>query len=84
MNKELVDYIKQQLSLSVSKNKIADILLEQGWHQAEIDEAFLDAEGGAIRDGGGVSGQNFNDYGRENGPGGKNFCWWRGWARWRC
>lgn len=71
MNKELVDYIKQQLSLSVSKNKIADILLEQGWHQAEIDEAFLDAEGGAIRDGGGVSGQNFNDYGRENVPGGK-------------
>jgi hypothetical protein len=71
MNKELVDYIKQQLSLSVSKNKITDILLEQGWHQAEIDEAFLDAESDAIRDGGGVSGQSFNDRGRENGPGGK-------------
>ncbi|GEM_PF-690815 len=72
MNKELVDYIKQQLSLSVSKNKITEILLEQGWHQAEIDEAFLDAEGGAIRaaqeiSGGGES----NDYSRNDSAGGK-------------
>jgi len=71
MNKELVDYIKQQLSLSVSKNKITDVLLEQGWHQTEIDEAFLDAESGAIRDEGGALAQNFDDRGRENGSGGK-------------
>jgi len=45
MNKELVDYIEQQLSAGVSKSKISDVLLEQGWHQAEIDEAFADAQG---------------------------------------
>jgi len=45
MNKELVDYIKQQSSGGVSKNKVTEVLLEQGWHQTEIDEAFADAEG---------------------------------------
>jgi len=45
MNQELVEYIKQQTSLSVSKNKITDILLGQGWQQAELDEAFAAAEG---------------------------------------
>jgi len=45
MNKELVDYIKQQSSDGVSKNKVTEVLLEQGWHQTEIDEAFADAEG---------------------------------------
>jgi len=54
MNKELVDYIKQQSSAGVSRNKIIDILLEQGWHQTEIDEAFADAEGNAIREAGGA------------------------------
>lgn len=44
MNKELVDYIKQQLNIGVSKNDITDVLLGQGWHQSEIDEAFFDAE----------------------------------------
>ena len=45
MNKELVDYIKQQSSDGVSKSKVTEVLLEQGWHQAEIDEAFADAQG---------------------------------------
>jgi len=45
MNKELIDYIKQQISVNVSKNKITDILLQQGWRQSEIDEAFLAARG---------------------------------------
>jgi len=47
MNQELVDYIKQQISLSVSKNKITDVLLGQGWQQPELDEAFAAAEGAA-------------------------------------
>ncbi len=72
MNKELVDYIKQQLSLSVSKNKITEILLEQGWHQSEIDEAFLDAEGGAIRAAQEISGgEESNDYVQNDDAGGK-------------
>lgn len=71
MNKELVEYIQQQLSLSVSKNKIIDVLLEQGWHQAEIDEAFLDAEGAVIRGGQASSGGNFAAPGQEStGTGG--------------
>jgi hypothetical protein len=45
MNQELVDYIKQQMSLNVSKNKITDVLLGQGWQQPELDEAFTAAEG---------------------------------------
>ncbi len=45
MNQELVEYIKQQTSLNVSKNKITDVLLGQGWQQAELDEAFAAAEG---------------------------------------
>lgn len=45
MNQELVDYIKQQTNLNVSKNKITDILLGQGWQQAELDEAFAAVEG---------------------------------------
>jgi hypothetical protein len=45
MNQELVEYIKQQTSLNVSKNKITDVLLGQGWQQAELDEAFNAAEG---------------------------------------
>jgi len=45
MNQELIDYINQQTKISVSKNKITSVLLEQGWHQAEIDEAFAAVEG---------------------------------------
>ena len=45
MNQELIDYIKQQMNLNVSKNKIADVLLGQGWQQPELDEAFAAAEG---------------------------------------
>lgn len=71
MNKELVEYIQQQLSLSVSKNKIIDVLLEQGWHQAEIDEAFLDAEGAAIRGGQDLSGDAFLAPARDGGVSGK-------------
>ncbi|MFZ3100081.1 MAG: DcrB-related protein [Minisyncoccales bacterium] len=71
MNKELVDYIKQQLSVSVSRNKIVDILLEQGWHQAEIDEAFSAAEGDAIRENGGTPRENEFD-GAVGDGGGRN------------
>jgi len=71
MNKELVDYIKQQLSVSVSRNKIVDILLEQGWHQAEIDEAFAAVEGNAIREDGGMPRENGFD-GAVGGDGGRN------------
>jgi len=71
MNKELVEYIQQQLSLSVSKNKIIDVLLEQGWHQAEIDEAFLDAEGAAIRGGQDFSGDASLAPARDGGGSGK-------------
>jgi hypothetical protein len=54
MNQELVDYIKQQMKVNVSKNKIVDVLSEQGWRQSEIDEAFSAASGsvGAARVGG--------------------------------
>jgi hypothetical protein len=45
MNQELIDYIKQQLEDSVPKKKIDNILLQQGWRQAEIDEAFSAAQG---------------------------------------
>jgi len=48
MNQELVDYIKQQMNLNVSKNKIIDILLGQGWQQVEIDEAMTAAEGASM------------------------------------
>lgn len=48
MNKELVDYVKQQMNINVSRNKTTDVLLKQGWHQSEIDEAFLVAEGKAV------------------------------------
>jgi hypothetical protein len=48
MNQELVDYIKQQMNLNVSKNKITDVLLAQGWQQVELDEAFSAAEGGSL------------------------------------
>jgi hypothetical protein len=71
MNKELVDYIKQQLSVSVSRNKIIDILLEQGCHQAEIDEAFSAAEGDAIRENGGTPRENEFD-GAVGDGGGRN------------
>ena len=47
MNQELVDYIKQQMKVNVSKNKVVEVLLEQGWRQSEIDEAFLVAGGPA-------------------------------------
>jgi hypothetical protein len=54
MNQELVDYIKQQMKVNVSKNKVVEVLLEQGWRQSEIDEAFLVAGGpaGAVKVGG--------------------------------
>jgi flagellar basal body-associated protein FliL len=48
MNQELIDYIKQQMNLNVSKNKITDVLLGQGWQQAELDEAFSAAEGAPV------------------------------------
>jgi hypothetical protein len=50
MNKELVDYVKQQLAAKTPKNKIADVLLKQGWHQSEVDEAFLEVGAGGIEE----------------------------------
>lgn len=58
MNQELVDYIKQQMKVNVSKNKIVDVLLEQGWRQSEIDEAFSMASGSAGAPDGGFGGQD--------------------------
>ncbi len=45
MNQDLVDYIRQQLKTGVSKNKITDTLLGQGWQQTDLDEAFAAAAG---------------------------------------
>lgn len=45
MNQELIDYIKQQINLNVPKSKINEILLGQGWNQAELDQAFNAATG---------------------------------------
>jgi len=67
MNQELVDYIKQQLNINMSKNKITGVLLEQGWHQSEIDAAFSVAEGnGRIMDEP-AEGDPANDYGHDPG-----------------
>ena len=62
MNQELVDYIKQQMKVNVSKNKIVEVLLEQGWRQSEVDEAFSAAGGsaGAVKIGG-FGGNQFED-----------------------
>jgi len=62
MNKELVDYIKQQSADGVSKSKVTEVLLEQGWRQAEIDEAFADAEGVA----GGIAQEKRAGAGKKN------------------
>jgi len=67
MNKELVDYIKQQTEINISRNEITDILLQQGWHQSEIDEAF--AQAGAADGGEAIFGKEF-DAGPEQGNGG--------------
>ncbi len=64
MNKELVDYVKQQTAAGAAKNKIADILSRQGWHKTEIDEAFAQAQAG----GADFSGVDLS----EDGQGGSN------------
>ncbi|MFZ3074030.1 MAG: DcrB-related protein [Minisyncoccales bacterium] len=65
MNKELVDYIKQQTEINVPKNKITNILLKQGWHQSEIDDAFLASGAGIdnseVSAGGGFEDGRFDD-----------------------
>lgn len=69
MNKELVDYIKQQMNINVPKKKITSILLGQGWHQSEIDEAFLDA-GGSVApstESPSLGARQFDDAGQGNG-----------------
>jgi len=73
MNQELVDYIKQQRNISVSKNKIINVLLEQGWHQSEIDEAFAaaDGDGGMAKNNGSGEGK-FADFEPTEGSGGGN------------
>ncbi|HTE48930.1 MAG TPA: hypothetical protein VK675_03430 [Candidatus Paceibacterota bacterium] len=40
INDQLVNYIRQQLSLSVSKEKITSDLKSQGWTDTEVSEAF--------------------------------------------
>lgn len=74
MNKELVDYIKQQTEINVSKNEITDILLQQGWHQSEIDEAFAQAVadfGSAGQSGLNVESPALNGQNQGNGNGKK-------------
>lgn len=75
MNQELVEYIKQQTSLNVSKNKITDVLLGQGWQQAELDEAFAAAESAGKEvnniDYEAADTEAANDFGGENEGGSK-------------
>jgi hypothetical protein len=47
MNKELVDYVSQQLGEGVSQKKIAEVLSEQGWQKEDVDAAFAQAGAGA-------------------------------------
>ncbi|MFA6375913.1 MAG: hypothetical protein WCX69_00730 [Candidatus Paceibacterota bacterium] len=66
MNQELIDYINQQTKISVSKNKITSVLLEQGWRQAEIDEAFAAADGAiGVAKTGGIGEGGIADFGSE-------------------
>jgi flagellar basal body-associated protein FliL len=39
-NKELLDYVKQQLEQHANRQEIQDILITNGWLSAEIEEAF--------------------------------------------
>lgn len=71
MNKELVDYIKQQIEINVPKNKITSILLKQGWHQSEIDDAFL-AAGAGINSPEGSGAGGFEDGGFDDPDQDKN------------
>ncbi|MDX1535602.1 MAG: hypothetical protein R3346_02485 [Candidatus Spechtbacterales bacterium] len=45
-NKQLIDYIKQELSKQTSKEKIIKDLMGSGWNDKEISEAFDSALGG--------------------------------------
>ena len=40
INPQLLGYIRQQLSLNVSKEAIANSLKSQGWTDADLGEAF--------------------------------------------
>jgi hypothetical protein len=40
INQELLDYIRQQLQRGVGKEKIKKILIDNGWQEQEIEEAF--------------------------------------------
>jgi len=37
---DLLDYIKQQLEQGFSKEQIKNVLLNSGWEEKDIDEAF--------------------------------------------
>ncbi|MCB9811247.1 MAG: hypothetical protein H6779_03670 [Candidatus Nomurabacteria bacterium] len=45
-NPEIIKYVKQQLSAGYSKEKIIKVLLSSGWKKEDIDNAFIEAEGG--------------------------------------
>lgn len=47
-NQQLVDYIKQQLQLGVSKEAIKTALSQVGWPEAEVNDAFIAAQPVAV------------------------------------
>jgi len=40
INQELINYIKQQIERGISKEEIRKLLLDNGWQNSQIDEAF--------------------------------------------
>lgn len=45
INQQLIDYIKQQLGINISRQEIIDVLKRTGWQQTDIDEAFRVVDG---------------------------------------
>jgi DNA-binding transcriptional MerR regulator len=44
-NKQIVDYVKENLSLGFSIEKIKKALLDVGWPEHEVDEAISEVKG---------------------------------------
>jgi len=45
-NSEIIEYVKQQLSADYSKEQITETLLSSGWKNDDINEVFVELEGG--------------------------------------
>ena len=44
VNKELLDYIKQQIGNNISKDQIKNSLLNNGWDSSDVQEGFTAVE----------------------------------------